>query len=1265
MLLACGAIPLFAEPWIWLKNPDKTNFNAPVSWVGASGGKAAALRPDRNLPDKPFFEYHFNCASAGKYRVWGRTFDPAWSSPGRWRIDGKEWQKWTPAKRVDRIVTGKHFPLDWCSWGEIELTAGPHVLRFEPQGKRPYGDYAYFVQDSLLITKDLAYKPSGKIPGPELAAELKGKIEKLTGNGSHEAKTAERLVRESVSDSSALKKLQKMEEELRRDRTTLPKDDGQALLLNFYLEKVRQNGGKIEFHLTSDIPFSGKLLVLFLKDNALYAVLPYEMKKPAKRLAFSEKMPKGLPSGKIEVTVYPLHTPFGSVESGSFQNEGDGKVNQPLSWGAYRSSTGIRHVWYVTPANVLMWDGEPYIPFGGMVNTRLSWMSNGRSGLDSKLMKEGKKMLEGRLDQLLSYGIRDIYFNGFFPKGNTNLLRWAVNLAEQKKMFYGLHIAYFPKKYDMGFIRESYYERPLPKGASEFTFKVTDYPPSEMHRNKKGKERLAKQMKDVPLPCRIIYSVTNAAGESVEAGILKTEADGTVKLRFKNPVKAGDRLTYLQEKPMDRSDPAGYLSSLGEYQRLVKATYGTLPLGDHLRFFIDPLKNEMNFVRPTGIPVGEEFRRKRLQFLAERYGSTENMNKLCNALDGGVPDFRTAARLVPVADNTLTSCWIDPENGKLYRFRDRNSQMLRDLKEIRGKVCRDVINSVVGTLKSIADVPVLLKHNTWFSDWFVDPLTKPGFDGIGMEAYCYGDSLAYHNSAVVYAEIMQTKRSQWCAVTESSAAAFEGQKNYCGYIDRLQMIHDIDQLMMLGAKGFWHFGLMFDPNPRSFFTTEITRDPRQLEWLVTHRGIYRNAGEKYLKQRPGYYGWYPGYLREGEAAGRSPRLFDIDGHYMGTSAQIRMAPDGRWIVPAIDPKAPFRSLIAVEPFMTVLQQKEMEGVKAIRLTNENLNGFTAHGIGIIPPEKGNPDRIQEFRKNILGTEVFQTDALNGLKFPDGKLLVWVCVEKNEADVKLPATARVFDLKGKEITVKDGRLHLKREPYEKAKEETRPAHITSGYHYLDNGQPETVYLHGVSINELVRLNKPAFYRWLPAKTSPSNVKVFCEAEHFSKTTFTQPSIEGYSRYSGGRAVGINSHWDPPKGKFYETEYDFVLDSPVRNAVFRLRKQVSPSLKLEVLLDGRKVGTIDAEAPCSDSMHLSPWNAGLSKNDIKVGYVSLPLGKVQKGRHTLTIRALGTSPGYARDSKLMGGEAEKSIGVTREIPVMRALQLDCWLIEETAN
>ncbi len=590
-----------------------------------------------------------------------------------------------------------------------------------------------------------------------------------------------------------------------------------------------------------------------------------------------------------------------------------------------------------------------------------------------------------------------------------------------------------------------------------------------------------------------------------------------------------------------------------------------------------------------------------------------------------------------------------------------------------------------GTLKSIADVPVILKHNGWISDWFANPKLAGGQDGMGYEAYCYGDSLAYHNTLVPYVETLASARNRVIWITETSAAAFEGQKDYVGYVDRLQMMDDIDQMMMNGAKGFYHFGFYFAENPQ-FNITEIIRDPRQLEWIATHSKLYQDAASRLLTYKPRVYGWYPAHLREREIVGKTPRMYEMDGQYTGVSTQIRMAPDGRWIVPALYANSDFHSLFIAGDLLT---NSQFETVSSLPISTNvmfligqhkyetlpkffkcaPMDGFTSQGIGLIKPD---PEAmtIKRFREKILGYHVFQTEDINGQMASDGRLMVWTCVERPQATVYLPADAVVTNITGKPITMEtasDGRrfIVLVRPPYEKQIKDM-PDFIGQGYYYPDLGQPEVAYITNVTVERLLEQNKPAHYRWLPSDISPEKVVVWSEAEDFTSTTFTQPRIEGYSRYSNDCGIGINAHFAPPKGREFVTAYT-VKTPELSKGAFWLRKMDKPSMDVEVRIDGKVCGTIQAQDELSEKMHLNAWNAGTGVDNISVGWANIPLSDLKQGEHTVELVAIDkVMDKIAIDTKLMGGDMEKRIGAVLEGRAMRCLQLDAWIIvAEKAN
>ena len=1249
-----AGISLAAAPYVWLERLESCNFNQSLDWPVLTGKQAAAVFPGgKEIPAVPEFRFRFSAPQAAVYQLWGRTFDPKWSSPGRWRIDSGEWREWKPGKAVSRVVFNKNFPIEWHSWGDMRLDAGEHTLEFEVTGKRAHGDYVYFILDALALSSDAEYVPEGNLSVAEEADTL---FEAVKGRPGAEA--AHRL---AATDVDGLRQLRRMKLEAERSelRSTAPDQE----LLHGKVVSLELDNREFRLEVEWDRPRSGRYWVGVTQDGALYAWHAGESESAARKLRIAFPRPEKLPAGRLSVTVVPLDDPwaFTAPESGFVA---EGAAVRPSAWGIFRDRDGIAHPWSVNECNLLFWEGKPFLPFGGMINSRASWASKtGQPGSD--FLDAGLRMVEEQFKLLKKYGVDEVYFNGFFLHANPNYMRKLVALTEKYGMKYGLEVTSVPEHSGKGFVRHKVNRIPLKGGETAATIETSTAYPTD--KKPKGSDNTR-----YDAPHRCLWVLLDAAGNPLETGMGvlqpgKAETAGITPLslavKFRKAAPAGAALAYLPEVTLSRSDPAGYLEGLSDYIVKLRAVYGSLRFGPNLRFFIDPLQNEMHF-QPEAVPTGAEFRRRYAEFLLNRYDSAAALGRAWGVAQP-LSALAVAARLVPLWEEDGVSLWIDPETGTECRMATKNaSTALRDLKEFRGRLCMELISQLSDELKRLADVPVLVKHNIWFSDWFVNTKKQGGFDGIGMESYCYGDSLAYHNSLVAQAENMQSARNQWSLVTESSAAAFEGQKDYCGYLDRLQMMNDIDLLTLYGAKGFYHFGFSFDPGAGKFYTTDLLRDPRQLEWLHTIAATHRAAAEKLGAYRPELYGWYPAYLRERLLVDAPPRPFDIDATYMGRATQIRMAPDGRWIVPAVNLDSPWKGVLADLKKLTPEQEKTLTAAKVDYPVwklgaTVPLESFTASGRGVIAPAAGNPDRLDQFRRNVLGIRVFQTAAVNGVEFADGRILVWVAVECADAALRLPAGAEAKNLAGKPLSVESGVLALKREPYVKSVGK-RPAHLDSGYFYDDNGQPEAAFLSGVKVDEILKENAPAFQRWLPRAVSAGEVVVFREAEAFDASTFNQPSIEGYSRYSAGRAVGINTHWMPPAGKFYEVEYEFELDRATSAPVFHLRRQVDPALDLEVRIDGRAAGTIPAKAEVTDALHLSPWNAGLSRNNLTVGWTKLPLPALGKGKHKLTLRVIGDAEEITADTKLLGGDAERRYAAEYGKTRLFALQLDCWLI-----
>ena len=131
-----------------------------------------------------------------------------------------------------------------------------------------------------------------------------------------------------------------------------------------------------------------------------------------------------------------------------------------------------------------------------------------------------------------------------------------------------------------------------------------------------------------------------------------------------------------------------------------------------------------------------------------------------------------------------------------------------------------------------------------------------------------------------------------------------------------------------------------------------------------------------------------------------------------------------------------------------------------------------------------PFRPEGVRAMLERLDLEALERSRRLRLPDGRLLVWVCVEREQAEITLPPGARAVNLKGEPLPAENNRLTLKRAPYALSRDNL-PPHFPNGYYNADNGQPEAAYLTGVTMEELQKRNAPASvsYTHLTLPTTP--------------------------------------------------------------------------------------------------------------------------------------------------------------------------------------
>ena len=336
---------------------------------------------------------------------------------------------------------------------------------------------------------------------------------------------------------------------------------------------------------------------------------------------------------------------------------------------------------------------------------------------------------------------------------------------------------------------------------------------------------------------------------------------------------------------MDPGDPAAMFSGYEGYEQRLRQWLAAIEFGPGFRFIVDPFRNEQDMSYDT-LPDHPEFIGGLSARLSELYPSVEGLTRSW-ATSPALPDFATAAAAIPVT----SGCLVDAA-GHMYRL-GKGTRYFGDVGAYRDDRAEELNCRIADAFKSVHDVPVIFKHNVAFKGMFTNSRDKGGFDGLGWESYGDAASLVVHNAGVCFAEAEQSAHTMWSVVTETSPAAFETQKEEIGYVTPQRMFDAFDTFLRAGAKGLFVFGFTFDP-PGGFMTTEVIRDPRNLQWMAAYKRGLEASAERVAAYKPNYAYCYP--ARQGFAAVVGDEDFAIDGHTGG--GKVFPLPGGSWVLPA-------------------------------------------------------------------------------------------------------------------------------------------------------------------------------------------------------------------------------------------------------------------------------------------------------------------------------------------------------------------------------
>lgn len=322
----------------------------------------------------------------------------------------------------------------------------------------------------------------------------------------------------------------------------------------------------------------------------------------------------------------------------------------------------------------------------------------------------------------------------------------------------------------------------------------------------------------------------------------------------------------------DRAGPDGFVmyywdQQYRDYVKKVREHYSKVKLGPGFRFLVDPLWNEMNtshdFI-PSGAPFAEQF----TQWLKTRYGTMDKLNEAWRPIGGALTSFAEAGSTVSVerTDDKITRAMVQyvySRSGKSFYTLDAcRSQFNYDIREFIGRSLLHYCNDIADVFKKMNNVPVIYKCFSDVDWWHInDTGLASGHDGLGMESYGNGEAMLMFMAIHIFGEAEQATKTTWLIATETAEGNHQdvamARNKPLGYTDRLgTMYANFNALISGGAKGIYHFNMIGGRNLGEAWSDNLSRDPRQLEWLATYDRILANAG-KLVDYKPKVYYRYP------------------------------------------------------------------------------------------------------------------------------------------------------------------------------------------------------------------------------------------------------------------------------------------------------------------------------------------------------------------------------------------------------------------------
>jgi hypothetical protein len=502
-------------------------------------------------------------------------------------------------------------------------------------------------------------------------------------------------------------------------------------------------------------------------------------------------------------------------------------AEKPMAHGIYRERSGAWHYWWVDDQHALWWDGERWIPEGGMF-----YLFPSEGTLEARQRQWAE--ITACLDKMQAAGFNDLYVNGGVGLTQTWWdVQRVVNEFNRRGVRFGWQLTTGAKPFSAYSIRSSEAQG-LIKGACE----------------QAGTLRV--ELPRVPLKALLLVPVQGGErarrveyaweGKNAKAGmeiaqILESENNvGTATVNVPVPgLKRGEYYVIVEAV-----EDGKRVSNV--WERLEETKQGLdwvrlIDWGSGLRFFVDPICNEggINNRYEVVRVASPAFEREFARLLREKYeGSLERLARAWHVPAGELSDFEQAARLIPLRDQDSPAIrdsllLIDPQTGEVLRTESGPGASWMDYLELVRVSYADKRDEIARYLKEKVTVPVVYKRvSPWTS---VEGVSRAldGFDGVGLELYPEEGSTLPSGALSGRLEADLAPHTVWLIVTELGYSAKPGNLGVKSWPSEDHLRKVLREAFGAGAKGVFLFGWRLPS--QHWENHSLLNQPDRLEWV--------------------------------------------------------------------------------------------------------------------------------------------------------------------------------------------------------------------------------------------------------------------------------------------------------------------------------------------------------------------------------------------------------------------------------------------------